>query len=105
MMKLIMFSMLWVVSATSLVRAGGVPIFSENFDDAPPYKPKGEVPVGHDIISHGEWGKAGSGNRPGYVNSEISLSAPYSLGIQATQSFEKGTRALCFSVVRIRRIR
>jgi len=88
--------MLWVVGVTAAARAGGVPVFSENFDGTPPYKPKGEVPVGHDIISHGEWGKAGSGNRPGYINGEVSLSAPYSLGIQATPSFEKGARVLGF---------
>jgi len=79
-----------------IARAGGVTVFSEDFDDIPPYKPKGELPVGVDIISHGEWAKAGSGHRPAYVNGEVRLSAPYSLGILATPSFEKGARALGF---------
>lgn len=95
MRLLILLAAIW----TTMIAAradGHVPVFNENFDDAPPYRPKGEVPTGHGVIHFGEWGKAGSGNRPAYLNSIMSLSPPFSLAIQATESFEKDSRVLGF---------
>ncbi len=54
-------------------------VFSENFDDVPPYTENAQPPAGPGMIHFGEWAEPGRSKLSGRVTSAKSLSTPMSL--------------------------